>query len=389
MKWSGLPGVPPGHSSSPSIRRALRSHDEFCELGRRVRYAGRVKLRLVLVAMAAVASLAVVACGGGSSSGTSGSPLPGASIRPAAKGAGSLLIAGPDGIAEFDLASKTSKPLIKPQQDNTYLLDPDVSPDGTRIAYIVEPPPKIQGKTYDAGSDLWVANRDGSGQHAIYTHDTPNQLVRFPQWEDAGHILAVVQEISETSGATNVTYMLERIDVATGQRTHLLENVLSFGLSPDHKQLAYAKLLAQTGESLETMPLTSAVVGAAGKVIVGTDQNLLPFNSIRYSPDGTKIAFTSADQTGARADERYVTARAFGASPDGLPEDVWTVDAAGGGEAQRVANVKEDLPWLAWNGDGTHIYVVGAAALYDVNLKSGAVDHIGPGAFHGQVTWTP
>ena len=47
------------------------------------------------------------------------------------------------------------------------------------------------------------------------------------------------------------------------------------------------------------------------------------------------------------------------------------------------------LPWLTWNGDGTRIYVIGSAALYDVNLNSGGVAHIGEGAFHGQLTWTP
>ncbi|TAK57689.1 MAG: hypothetical protein EPO22_11850 [Dehalococcoidia bacterium] len=338
----------------------------------------------------------MTACGGGSSpsGGASNTPLPGSSPRPAeAKGAGKLLIAGPDGIAEFDVGSKSSKPLIKPPQDNSYVLDPDVSADGAMVAFVVQPPPKVTGKNYDAGSDVWVANRDGSGQRAVFTHDTPNQLVRFPQWEDAGHLIAIVQEIGTTGGNTSVTYTLERIDVASGQREHLLENVLAFGLSPDRKTVVYAKLLPGTGETLETMPLASAKVGATGNVIVGPDENLAPFNAPRYSPDGTKIAFASADQTGARADQRYVTARGF-APPqrpplDGLPEDIWTVPAAGGGRPQRVADLKEDLPWLTWNGDGTRIYVIGSAALYDVNLNSGGVAHIGEGAFHGQVTWTP
>ncbi len=313
---------------------------------------------------------------------------------PPAKGAGRLLIHRADGIAEFDLASKASKLLIKRAPDQSDdVLDPDVSPDGAMIAYVWQPPVKVEGKTYDAGSDIWVANRDGSGQRAVFTHDTPNQLARFPQWEDAGHLIAIVQEITVTGGATSVIYTLERIDVATGQRVHLLEGVLAFGLSPDRKQVVYAKLLPGTGETLETMELGSAKVGATGKVIVGTDENLAPFNAPHYSPDGTKIAFASADQTGARADQRYVTARGFGPPPqpplDGLPEDIWTVDAAGGARPQRVADIKEDLPWLTWNGDGTHIYVIGSAALYDVNLKSGGVAKIGDGAFHGQVTWTP
>jgi hypothetical protein len=387
----------------------------------------------VLLAVASIAAMsAVAACGGGTSGGsgasvtakataasggtgtaapsagasatarataptggpTSALPTAGASAAAkatAAKGAGTLIIAGPDGLAEFSVASKSSSPLIKPPQDNTYLMDPAVSPDGALLAYVVQPPPKIQGKTYDAGSDLWAANRDGTNTHAVFTHDTPNQLVRFPQWEDAGHIIAIVQEITQTSGATNVAYTLERIDVATGRRTAMLKDVLAFGLSPDRKSAVYARLEAQTGETLNVLDLTAAPDAAASRTLIGLDQNLAPFNAPRYSPDGSRIAFASADQTGARAHMEFVTARGFGPPPapslDGLPEDVWVIDAAGG-TPQQVADIKEDLPFISWNGDGTHIYVIGAAALYDVSVKSGAVTHIGAGTFHGQLVWT-
>ena len=174
-----------------------------------------------------------------------------------AKGAGKLLIAGPDGIAEFDVGAKSSKPLIKPSQDNSFVLDPDVSPDGAMVAFVVQPPPKVTGKSYDAGSDVWVANRDGSGQRAVFTHNTPNQLVRFPQWENAGHLIAIVQEITTAGGNTSVTYTLERIDVATGQREHLLENVLAFGLSPDSKTVAYAKPAYFAAQKRQPTPIRS------------------------------------------------------------------------------------------------------------------------------------
>jgi hypothetical protein len=54
-----------------------------------------------------------------------------------------------------------------------------------------------------------------------------------------------------------------------------------------------------------------------------------------------------------------------------------------------VADLKEDVPALTWNGDGTHIYVLGSRALFDVNMENGAVDEIAPGAFHGQIDWAP
>jgi len=344
-------------------------------------------------ALALCAVSLTVACGGGSSR---YGPLatPGAKTAPSAgassggSGPGSLIITEPDGLSEYSIKDGSSRWLIKDAGVSTFLLDPALSADGKLLAYVVQPPPTVQGTKYDAGSDLWVAKRDGSGQHAVFTHDTPNQLVRYPQWEDAGHILAIVMEIANAGGTTNVTYVRERIDAATGQRTRLLNDVLAFGLAPDGKHAVYAKLSPQTGETLNTMEIG----GETESTLVGIDQNLSPFNSPRYSPDGTKIAFAAADQTGARANLQYVTAAGFGrdAGPplDGLPEDIWTIPASGGAP-QRVADLKEDLPALAWAGDGKHIYVVGASGLYDVNIENGKSTRLGEGSFHAQILWAP
>lgn len=349
-----------------------------------------MNLRPTLLALSIIAAFAV-SCGGGSS-GSGETPAPGATAAPTSGapqgGAGHIIFTTQEGLDEFDVASGSTKPLLRPDDPNTFILDPAVTPDDKQIAYIAQPPPKTQGNTYDAGSDLWVADRDGSNPHAVFVHVQPNQLVRVPQWEDATHILAVVSELATAGGTTSVTYTLERIDIATGQRTNVLDDVLAFGLTPDHKTMAYAKLGEQTGETLVGIP----VAGGTPTTLVDTTAELAPFNSPRYSPDGSTVAFASADQTGARADFEYVTSRAFAPLPaprlDGLPEDIWTMPASGGAP-RRVADIKEDLPALTWSGDGKHIYVIGVNALYDVDLTSGAVDKIGPGSFHGQLVWTP
>lgn len=359
------------------------------------------RILAVACAMLALAAAAAAAsCGGGKTASPGDATKPLVSKPAGSSGAGALILSKPGGFVEFDVKSGSEKPLITPGDASTFLLDPAVSPDGSRLAYIVQPPPKVEGTKYDAGSDLWVANRDGSGQRAVFTHAQPNQLVRFPQWEDNEHVLAVVQELSTVNNVTSVVYTLERIDAASGERTKVLENVLAFALSPDGKMLVYAKLAPQSGETLETQPLA----GGGGQTLVPVSENLNPFNSPRFSPDGTQIAFASADQTGARAPAgvRYVTLRRTGADDawrqgggaaamllDGLPEDIWTVPAAGGASPVRVADIKEDLPTLTWSGDGKHIFVVGSAGLYDVNVASGAVDRIGDGVFHGQIAWAP
>jgi hypothetical protein len=73
---------------------------------------------------------------------------------------------------------------------------------------------------------------------------------------------------------------------------------------------------------------------------------------------------------------------------NGVPQDIWTVERSGG-EPVRVADLKEDLPTLAWNGDGTRLYVLGLYGLYDVDLSTGIIERLGDGTFHGQVVWVP
>ncbi len=356
--------------------------------------------RLSVARAIAVLALALVAaaCGSSGASDTKTSRVAGAPTASGGHGSpgqkGALIITRNGALVEFDIASGSEKPLITPQVEGTFLLDPAVSPDGQRLAYVSQPPPTQVNGTYDSGADVWVANRDGSDAHVLFTHERPNQLLRFPGWQDDANVLAIVQEPATSGPPTGVEYVLERIPADGSARTRLLSGALGFGVSPDRLRVAYAMLPKQSGEAL----VASNLDGSAAVTLVGADQNLAPFNSPRYSPDGASVAFASADQTGASADRQYVSlrlvddgstaARLASASTDGLPEDIWIV-GAGGGTARRIANLKEDLPTIAFNGDGSHLYALGANGLSDINVATGAVTRIAEGAFHGQIAFAP
>lgn len=340
------------------------------------------------------AAIVLVGCGGSSGSPEPSAPSGDPTRALAAPGEGSLLIANLNAIVERNLKSGEQRNLLTLTEPNSFVLDPAVSPDGTQVAFIKQPPAKIVEGRFDAGSDLWVMGRDGSEPHLVFEHAQPNQLVRFPRWEDNANILAIVQEIHTEADLTRVVYTLERIDVASGQRQIVLEDILAFDISPDGQRLVYAKLLPQVGESLQV----SDLAGASLIEIIGLDQLLAPFGYPRFSPDGETIGFASADQTGARVPVQLVSLSRAGlghlvapvdtALLDGLPQDVWTV-AASGGQAVRVADLKEDLPSMTWDGSGDHIYAMGVEGLYDINLTTGGVERLADGAFHAQLTWAP
>jgi Tol biopolymer transport system component len=324
-------------------------------------------------AVVAAASL-IAACGGGAGDGGGGA-------------SGMLVFSRPDGIVEMDLASGEILPVLRPDLQTSFILDPAVSPDGQRIAYIVQPPPRVVDGRYDAGSDLWIANRDGGDARMLYQHEQLNALVRFPQWAGDGHVLAFVQEITpsaDPAGIASVAYTVQRFDAATGVRELLLDDAIAFTLSPDGQRIAYSRFVASAGsEMFESV----ALAGGEPEVLVAPEANLNPYNSPRYSPDGTAIAFASADQAqtapGGRLSAPLVAPRL-----DGFPQDIWLVDA-GGGTPRLLADLKEDLPSLAWSDDGEHLFALGANGLYDIEVGTGAVERIGEGAFHATVDWTP
>lgn len=317
----------------------------------------------------AAGAVLLMACGGGGSS---------------AKG--SLLLTRAAGLVEHNLKSGNEKLLIPVPEDGSLILDPALSADATQITYIVQPRPKVKDNTYDDGSDLWIANRDGSGARAVFPHAQRNQFIRNPQWQDGEHILAVVQETNDTTGPA--TYQLERFTVADGTRQKGPLNVLTFSLAPDGKRIVFALLGGAGGETLHA----SDFGGGNDAVLVKASDNLSPFGYPRYAPDGSVVAFASADQTGARAQSEYVSTAPIGAQPapgyDGVPEDIWTVDLAGG-KPVRIATLKEDLPSLTWSGSPARLYALGANGLYDINVKTGSADHIGEGSLHGQLTYAP
>jgi Tol biopolymer transport system component len=344
-----------------------------------------VILRTLIFALLAFAAVFGVACGGrdgGQSapqSAIEGYKLVGPSRD------GSLIIARPDGLFEFSIDSGDLNPLIPSDDASTFIYDPALSPSATQIAYVVQPPPVVAEGSYDAGLDIWIANRDGTNARRVFEHEQPNQLVRYPQWADEQTIYAIVQELETVGEVTQAVYTLSRIDIGTGEREVMLEDAVAFDISPDGGRIVYAKLQQDASETLEAIDLES---GANAVELVPTSEELAPFNSPHFSPDGERIAFAAADQNMPLATLRLASLKPVKVTLDGLPQDIWMIDADGS-RPQLTAELKEDVPALTWGGDGEYLYVLGANALYEINLENGAIAEIGEGVFHGQIAWAP
>ena len=300
---------------------------------------------------------------------------------------GTLLVTRPtEGILELDPETGESVVLL-PAGPSTFLFDAAASPSGSQIAYAVQPPATVENGTYDSGYDLWVAERDGSGPRRILEHDQPNQLLRYPQWVDEERLIFIQTETIAPRGTAIVLYNLVEYNIASGERRELSDNALSFGLSADRKRVALSELSqSHAGHGLVILDLES---GTTSPVEMPPPY----FQAIEHprpSPEGDGIVFAAADPAGQpslKMVSRFQTApRAM--TLHGAPQDIWTVDPSDA-QARVLAQLQEDSPSLAWDGDGSTLYVLAAGGFYSIKDPSGAVSRIGEGAFHGQISWMP
>jgi len=319
-------------------------------------------LRHAVLIAAVVLVVSAMACGGNSTRGV-------------------LLITRSEGLVQRPFG-ETSERVIVPAPPGALLFDPSVSPDGKRIAFVRQAQPVPGSMSYDDGTDLWVAARDGSDQRLVLQHATAGQSIREPLWQDDARVLVIVRE---TPGRGRIVYTLERVDLQTGLRDTVIEDVYSFGFAPDRTRLAYVKFTRPLDQSLHQV----SVDGTGDEVLVPPGA-LASINAPRYSPDGSQIAFAAGQPPAASADIRLVTTMLgiTAAAPPPLvhsaPQDIWLV-AAAGGPPQLIAPIQEDNPSVAWGPDGT-LFEFGAAGLFRIDPASGAMTRIGDGSSHGQIT---
>jgi Tol biopolymer transport system component len=174
---------------------------------------------------------------------------------------------------------------------------------------------------------------------------------------------------------------IELLDLTTGVRRRLVNDAVEIALSPDRRKIAYVSVDADD----QREQLTVADLHTAQIHPLTPDSSPLVFiTSIVWSPDGSTIAFASADPTtGAAPGGPGGSTRALAALHPTL-QDIWLVKPDGS-ELRRLTELAESQPSLAWSGDGSSIYAVGVAGFWRVDPVSGALELIGQGIPFGQI----
>ena len=324
------------------------------------------KRTLMRGAIALVAGV-LTACGGGDAE--TGGP----SNEPR------FILASDDGLSEvrLDLAKRS---IIK-WEDNSYPLDPAVSPDGKSIAFGLQSPAKSRPDgSLDFGSDIRVVGTDGKGERELVKHNRVAEFLRTPAWISNEELLYTYRGRKE-SGESDVR--IERLEVASGRSTRFIESAMDPAISKDRRQIVYNAIDPRTQE--ETL-MVAGIDLAGRRPVVDASSKLALFSSQVFSPDGTKIAFAAVDLkaplpggSGAPTGIGVFAAHPFA-------QDVWMVNVDGTG-LHRMAEIAENMPSIVWSPDGSSLYVLGPGAFWRIDATTGQAEKIGPGIPLGQIVW--
>ena len=281
---------------------------------------------------------------------------------------------------------------------DSYAGDPALSPDGNTIAFtvVVVPAPNPSAPPSQRvlpGSDLWLMNGDGGDRRQLFAHDRPGLLIEMPVWTPDGK--AIVYTYSAPVLAPDGRYTgsireLQRLDIATGQRTTLVKDGEDAAFSSAGGAAPFAYILTdpQTFQQslwvADRLP-TGAGDGSIARRIIGPEAKFLAVNSPRFTPDGKRIVFAAAGQPTADglppapatggASGRFLRWLLGPLVPQGVeahgpPADLWSI-AIDGGDLRRVTTLNGDDPQPAFSPDGKQLAFLTGNGLYVANLDGG------------------
>lgn len=256
-----------------------------------------------------------------------------------------------------------------------FISDPNISPDGKLVAYVVTKIDKAQNRRNSA---IWMTATDGSRPPWQFT--TAPHSSNSPRWSPDGKSVAFLSSRpAETAPSAepprNQVYELSMSGGEATRITNLKNGVSLFRWSPDGTRLVVVSRIGpsdnrgdnRTGDSKDRSDvrhyknssykfndsgwfddrrthlwIVDAKSGEAKQITEGNDWN---DSDPQWSPDGKRVAFVS-NRTGKEYDEDRNT-------------DVWVINADGVGSLTKISDHDESDNQPRWSPDGKWIAFTG------------------------------
>jgi Tol biopolymer transport system component len=258
------------------------------------------------------------------------------------------------------------------------------SPDGSRFVFTQYEVPADRNIPV---SSLVVAAADGSDRRTIVTGDEPGTQLQVPRWSPDGR---AIYFLHRRAGLAESIQRLERVDLATGERTIAAQVYGDFDLSADGRWLAIVQ--APGGKpSLTLIDLQSGNATPAPLLDPGLFDALA---APRFDPTSQTVLFSGLRWADASQPAGFAqlssspidVLRPAVAQAHGLPMDLYTIPVAGG-TPRRLTKLMLDDPVSTWAPDGAQLAVLSAEFLALTPAAEGNLTPIlTPGAY-GSVDW--
>src|SRR5713101_2915083 len=193
--------------------------------------------------------------------------------------------------------------------------DPQISPDGKRIAYVRRFADPMTDKRY---SNLWIINTDGTDHRPL---TTGNRSDVSPRWSPDGLRLAY---LSDADGKQQI-YIRWMDTGQTARITNLEQSPDAIAWSPDGKMLSFSALVLGKGPHIADLPAPPSGAKWADPPTV-YDRLVYRFNGSGYLKPGYMQIFVVDSEGGA---PRQVSNGNFpnGGNQFGPSRASWTPDA--------------------------------------------------------------
>lgn len=259
-----------------------------------------------------------------------------------------------------------ARPLIRAGQDQQ-LLQPALSPDGKRVAYVVFQLTNAEGTSI--GTDLAVASLDDPRQEIVVRHSRQAEFVWTPRWTPDGQSLIFTHEPAD------LVIRIVRLDLQRREAEILREDARDADVSPDGTRIVFVNTPYSGDPHLVVRNLSD---GAETVLDPEREWPPIPVRIPRFAPDGQSIVFSGGQFL------PQVSARVIALNG---PEDIWSYHLATGALTQ-LAAIGEDQPDFAISEDGRHVLILGAFGMYLVEAAPMDPPYaIAPGEFHGGIDW--